>query len=281
MTQPAEPGSAGMTGLEGPWTGAGFLATGTCALRYAECGSGPAVILLPKLGGWIADWRHVAASLAAAHRVIAIDPPGHGGSHMAGSPAYLQTVPESAAAVVAGLDSIGIDRFAIAGNSLGGCIAIAIAALWPDLVTRLVLVGVSLAGRMSLSDIAATDTNQPPDAFAADGTPLPRSAVSLSRFGPISEEVRAENNLSRAACGAWLRPSERGVGRMGMQEYLPRLSQPVLLLNGSDSFYRKYATVAERLIPRVQVVTIPGAGPFPHQDHPQITAGHMAAFLAC
>jgi len=66
-----------------------------------------------------------------------------------------------------------------------------------------------------------------------------------------------------------------------MQDYLPRLTQPVLLVNGSDSFYRKYAPVAERLIARVQIVTIPGAGPFVHQDHPETTAGHLATFLAC
>jgi pimeloyl-ACP methyl ester carboxylesterase len=269
-----------MTGLEGPWTATGILPTSTCPLRYAECGDGPAVVLLPKLGGWIADWRHVAAHLAASHRVIAIDPPGHGGSRMAGPPAYLHTVPESAAAIVAGLDSIGLDRFALAGNSLGGCIAIAIAALWPQLVTRLALVGVSLAGRMSLADIAATDAAQPPDAFAADGTPLPRAALSLSRFGPISDAVLAENTLSRAACGAWLRPSERGVGRMGVQDYLPRLTRPVLLLNGGDSYYLKYAAVAERLIADVRIVTIAGAGPFSHQDHPDVTACHLGSFLS-
>jgi len=270
-----------MNGLEGPWTTTGVLPTGTCALRYAECGIGSALVLLPKLGGWIADWRHVAARLASTHRVIAIDPPGHGGSQMPGPPAYLQTVPESAAAIAAGLDSIGIDSFAIAGNSLGGCIAIAIAALWPNLVTRLALVGVSLAARMSLATIAATDASQPSDAFAADGTPLPRSALSLSRLGPVSEAVLAENNLSRAACGRWLRPSERGVGRMGMQDYLPRLTQPVLLINGADSFYLKYAQTAERLIPDVRAIAIQGAGPFPHQDDPEATAGHIAAFLAC
>jgi pimeloyl-ACP methyl ester carboxylesterase len=270
-----------MTGLEGPWTVTGALPTSTCALRYAECGQGPVLVLLPKLGGWIADWRHVASHLAATHRVIAIDPPGHGGSRMPGPPAYLHTVPESAAAILAGLDSLGIETCAIAGNSLGGCIGIAIAAFWPALVTRLALVGVSLAARMSLDAIAATDATQPPDAFAADGTPLPRSALSLSRLGPVSDDVLAENNASRAACGAWLRPSERGVGRMGMQEYLPRLTQPVLLINGSDSFYGKYAAVAERLIPRVQTITIPGAGPFVHQDHPETTARHLAAFLSC
>jgi pimeloyl-ACP methyl ester carboxylesterase len=270
-----------MTGLEGPWTNTGMLPTSTCNLRYAECGSGPPIVLLPKLGGWIADWRHVAALLARTHRVIAIDPPGHGGSHMPSPPAYLHTVPESAAAIVAGLDILEIEPCAIAGNSLGGCIAIAIAALWPHVVSRLCLVGVSLAARMSMEAIAATDSSQPVEAFAADGTPLPRTAVSLSRLGPISDAVLAENNLSRAACGPWLRPSERGVGRMGMQDYLPRLTQPVLLINGSESFYLKYAAVAERLIRNVQTLTIPGAGPFVHQDHPQATAHYIATFLAC
>jgi pimeloyl-ACP methyl ester carboxylesterase len=259
-----------------PWTAHGSLPCSAGRLYFAECGDGPPLVLLPKLGGWLADWRHVAARLAPRHRVIALD---HGLSVMAGPPPYLQTVPESAASIMAALDTLGVDRFALAGNSLGGCIGIAMAAMWPGMVQRLALVGVSLAGRMSMADIAAGDAAQLLDAFDADGRPLPRSAFDLRRFGPLSEAVLAEQNASRAACGRWLRPSERGVGRMGIEAYLPRLDLPVLLINGALGYYAKYADTARRLIPRSEVITIPDAGPFLHQDLPDLVAGHIGRFL--
>ena len=268
-----------MNGLEGEWTTTGMLPFGGGSLRYAAQGEGPVLILLPKLGGWIADWRHVASLLAGRHRVVAIDPPGHGGSVMAAAPPYLQTVPESAAAIMAAIDTLGIDRFSLVGNSLGGCIGLAIAAMWPALLHKLVLVSVSLAPRMSMAALEASDTAQPEGTYTADGRPGPRSGADLHRFGPISEQVIAEQNLSRAASGLWLRPSERGVGRMGVEDYLPRVAAPVLVVNGAAGHYLKYIPVAERLIPSVRTVKLPDGGPFVHQEHPQRVAAHIGDFL--
>ncbi len=268
-----------MNGLEGQWTSSGMLPFGGGFLRYAAQGEGPALILLPKLGGWIADWRHVAPLLAARHKVIAIDPPGHGGSVMAAAPPYLHTVPESAAAITAVIDTLGIGRFSLAGNSLGGCIGIAIAAMWPALLDRLVLVSVSLAPRMSMAALAASDAAQPEGTYTPEGLPAPRSGDDLRRFGPISGQVVAEQNLSRAASGLWLRPSERGVGRMGIEDYLPRIAAPVLVINGAAGHYVKYIQVAERLIPSVRTTQLPEGGPFVHQEHPHPVAARIIDFL--
>ncbi len=268
-----------MNGLEGQWTSTGMLPFGGGALRYAAQGEGPPLLLLPKLGGWVADWRHVAPLLAGRHRVIAIDPPGHGGSTMAAAAPYLHTVPESAAAIMAAMDALGVDRFSLVGNSLGGCIGIAIAAMWPAMLDRLVLVSVSLAPRMSMAALAASDAAQPEGTYTTAGHPAPRSGADLRRFGPISEEVVAEQNLSRAASGLWLRPSERGVGRMGIEDYLPRVVAPVLVMNGAAGHYLKYIPVAERLIPSVRTVQLPLGGPFLHQEHPQPVAACINEFL--
>ncbi len=49
--------------LRGPWTGRGDIATVGGKLHYATLGpeGGEPLVLLPKLGGWIADWRFAAA----------------------------------------------------------------------------------------------------------------------------------------------------------------------------------------------------------------------------
>lgn len=69
-------------------------------------GEGPPLVLLPKLGGWIADWHKVAPLIAPGRKIIAIDPPGHGGSRMNGRAPEIMTVPESAAMILAVLDML-------------------------------------------------------------------------------------------------------------------------------------------------------------------------------
>ena len=258
------------------WDAVGHLPVSGGALRYAVRGEGPVVVMLPKLGGRLEEWRDVAPRLSGV-TVIAIDPPGHGGSAMSGPPPHVQTVGETAAAIAAGLDTLGVTRAAVVGCSLGGCIGIALAASWPDLVERLALVSVSLAGRMTLDELARRHAGDP--GFAADGRPLPRSAADLAFFGPVSDLVAAEQDASRAAAGPWLRPSERGVGRFGIAEALPRVRIPVLVVNGSDSYYRRYEPVAARSLVSVRFALIPGSGPFVHQERGAETARPLAAFL--
>ncbi len=258
------------------WHDIGSLPVSGGTLRYAVRGQGPVVVMLPKLGGRLEEWRHVAPRLTG-FTVIAIDPPGHGGSAMAGPPPHVQTVGETAAAIVAGLDMLGITRVSVVGCSLGGCIGIALAALWPELVERLALVSVSLAGRMTLDDLARRHAADP--GFTVDGQPLPRSAVDLASFGPMSDLVVAEQNASRAVAGPWLRPSERGVGRFGIGETLPRVRVPVLVVNGSDSHYRRYEPIAASSLLSVRFALIPESGPFTHQERPEETARHLQDFL--
>jgi len=263
-----------------PWTSGGLLECGAGRLRYVEAGSGPPVVLLPKLGGWIAEWQEVARDLAAHHHVIAIDPPGHGGSLMPPPPPYIQSVAESAAAIAAGLDSIGVETFSLCGVSLGGCISIALAAFWPERVKRLALLSVSLAKRMSQAELAARDAVIMPSAFDASGFPLPRTAADFAAFGPMRPETVAAQNVSRAAAGRWLRPSERGAGRFGMAEHLPRVMAPCLVINAVESLYVKYIPVAQQGLKHVQFATIEDSGPFMHEEQPQATAALLRAFLA-
>ena len=265
-----------------PWTMRGDIAFGGGTLHYASLGegAGPPLVLLPKLGGWIADWRVAAPALAAGRRVIAFDPPGHGRSVMAGPPPYIMTVSESAAIVLAVLDRLGVDRFSVAGNSMGGIIGILLAALWPDRVDRLVVVSASLIGAMSREAIAAQDAgNAAQEALAAQGKgPTPEQA-RMKSFATTDPRVAQEQIAGRAAAGAWLRPCERGVGRVGVIDYLPRVAAPTLLINSDQGNYAKYAEVGRRLIPHSESVVFAGAGSFVHQERPAAVAAAIDAFL--
>lgn len=98
----------------------------------------PALILGPSLGTTLRLWEQQVPALARSHRVVRFDLPGHGGS-----PARLLTEPGVdvlARCVLRLADSLGLERFAYAGDSLGGAIGAWLAVHHPERITRLALI---------------------------------------------------------------------------------------------------------------------------------------------
>ncbi|KUN55579.1 4-carboxymuconolactone decarboxylase [Streptomyces avermitilis] len=96
----------------------------------------PPLLLGPSLGTSYALWDKVAPELSVTHRVIRWDLPGHGGSP-AGLIGPGATVADLAELVLALAGSLGIDRFAYAGVSLGGAVGLHLAAHHPERVSSL------------------------------------------------------------------------------------------------------------------------------------------------
>ena len=92
--------------------------------------SAPPLLLGPSLGTSYALWDKVAPELSVTHRVVRWDLPGHGGS----APGLIgpgATVGDLADLVLALADSLGIERFAYAGVSLGGAVGLHLAVHHP------------------------------------------------------------------------------------------------------------------------------------------------------
>jgi pimeloyl-ACP methyl ester carboxylesterase len=105
-------------------------------VRYVRRGHGPAVVLLHGLASSMYTWADVIPALAKDHDVVAVDLPGFGGSDIPDdlSPSvYPDTV-------LALMDRLGISRATLIGNSLGGAVAVVLAARHPERVRRLVLI---------------------------------------------------------------------------------------------------------------------------------------------
>ncbi|KRD01439.1 MULTISPECIES: bifunctional 3-oxoadipate enol-lactonase/4-carboxymuconolactone decarboxylase PcaDC [unclassified Streptomyces] len=100
---------------------------------------GPPLLLGPSLGASYAVWGKIAPELSATHRVVRWDLPGHGGS-----PADLigpgATVGDLADLVLALADSLGLERFAYAGVSLGGAVGLHLALHHPQRVSSLAMI---------------------------------------------------------------------------------------------------------------------------------------------
>jgi pimeloyl-ACP methyl ester carboxylesterase len=113
-------------------------------IAFCEAGEGPPLVCLHGLGGTKASFMPTIAALApAGNRVIAIDLPGFGDSAKPHSATY--DAPWFAAVVVDLLDELGIERASIAGNSMGGRVAIELGISYPERIEKLVLLAPALA----------------------------------------------------------------------------------------------------------------------------------------
>jgi len=100
-------------------------------------------------------WRkNIPALVAAGHRVLAIDLPGHGRSSL---PAPGDCTLEALTAhVLACLDALGLPRVAVLAQSMGGRIALELARRAPERIAALVLFGsVGLGEAPALTPLAS------------------------------------------------------------------------------------------------------------------------------
>ena len=98
------------------------------ALTFTRSGTGPPLVLLHGIGSARQAWDPVVDKLAERFEVLAIDLPGFGGSPPL--PPDVEPLPSVIAATVAAfLDSQGVVTPHVAGNSLGGWVALELAAI--------------------------------------------------------------------------------------------------------------------------------------------------------
>jgi pimeloyl-ACP methyl ester carboxylesterase len=101
-------------------------------------GHGEPLVLVHGLATTRVIWRRVVPALSRRRRVLTLDVPGFGGSEPVGRGFDLDAV---AAAIASGVARAGAQRpFDLVGHSMGGALAIVLAARDPAAVRRLILV---------------------------------------------------------------------------------------------------------------------------------------------
>ena len=105
-------------------------------LHYFEQGEGKPLLILPGLLSTAADASPLMNAFAGRRRAIALDLLGQGAS---ARPDIAYSIADQSAAVIAFLDSRDWGPVDLLGVSMGGWIALDVAAKRPDLVRRLIL----------------------------------------------------------------------------------------------------------------------------------------------
>lgn len=155
-------------------------------LHYAVGGDGAPLVLVHGLGGTIENWRGLAAGLAAGHRVLVPDLPGHGRSEALRAAPYLDVFAD---AVLAMLDAEGIGSAVWIGHSLGGLVSLRAAIRRREAVRGIILAaaaGIGSSSRLGQVTVTLMGLAEPGKAIA----PF-RHRWAMSRLG------------RRAAFGWW------------------------------------------------------------------------------
>ena len=114
-------------------------------VRYVMAGEGPAVVMVHGLGASLAIWERNIAPLAEGHTVYAVDLPGSGKSDKPKALDYHSVA--GAQFLIRLMDTLGINRATLIGNSGGGLVTTICALTYPERVDKLVLVDSAGLGR--------------------------------------------------------------------------------------------------------------------------------------
>jgi len=224
-------------------------------LRYFVGGDGPPLVLIHGLGSSSEDWSLIVRDLTRAHRVYAPDLLGWGGSDKPRDGDY--SVAAQTELVRGFLDAVHLGRADVGGISMGGWVALRLAATHPERVQRLVLIdSIGLDFPTTLDE----------SAFAPATMDEARHLLWLQSddFGRLPDFV-VSDFLRRARRESWiLHASMRAMltRRDVLDGKLQRVTMPTLIVWGTADRLARPSLAARlhRELPQSQVVMIPGCG---------------------
>lgn len=202
-----------------------------------SAGTGPAVLMWPSLLMTGDLWAGQAAHFGDTHRLVLIDPPGHGGSAPLRA---MFSFTDCARCVVDLLDGLDIDRAHFVGNSWGGMIGGTFAALYPDRLDRAVLMNCTASKAGVAQKIQYAALVWLATALGGIRPPLTRSAIraflgptTLRTRPDVVDTVRANVRSVNTDSVRW---AVRSVvsARPDQRALLARVTSPVLVVAGAE-----------------------------------------------
>jgi 2-hydroxymuconate-semialdehyde hydrolase len=240
---------------------------GGVATEVIDTGAGSPVLLLHGSGPGVsamANWRPVIPSLSKEHRVIAPDQLGFGGTADGVARTYGRKAWTDHALAV--LDTLDVPQVDIIGNSMGGAIALSIAAARPEAVRRIVLMG-TMGVAMALPDGLNTVWGYEPSVENM------REVIGLFAYDRslITDDLvrmRYESSLDTRVAASWAgmfpSPRQRWVDDLALSgAELAAITQPVLMVHGRDDLvvpWTRSSLPLVDLLPDVRLHVLGGCG---------------------
>jgi pimeloyl-ACP methyl ester carboxylesterase len=224
------------------------LAEGT--MRYWADGpkSGRPLLLIHSLGTSWHLWEEGLPMFGElGYRAVAPDILGHGDSD---KPAYFGWgLRDHARTLVDFMREIGFKNPCVAGTSLGAQIGIAMGALWPTMISHLVLNG--CPGWEFESQKLARIQTIAKNSLDADGLPItrtPEQERALRGGTELDEKLQERRNIDLKKCGHWFWDTTWATASFDLHGHLPHITCPTLVLMGAADFHLPTSyTIAEKV----------------------------------
>lgn len=249
-------------------------------VSYARVSRGAPLLLLHGIGHHRQAWDPVVDILAADRDVIAVDLPGFGASP-ALPEALAYDLPTTTAVFGALCEALDLDRPHVAGNSLGGLIALELgrerlvrsvtalspAGFWSEAERRYAF-GVLLAMRGISRRLPLPLVEQL--SRSAAGRTVLTSTIYARPGRRAPEAVVAETRALAEATG--FAPTLTAGSTVRFTEDIPGI--PVTVAWGSRDrlLVPRQGVRAKQILPRARLVRLPGCGHCPMNDDPALVA---------
>ena len=244
--------------------------------RVWRKGSGPRLGFLAGFGG-LPRWIPFLDRLAQSRTVIVPSLPGFPGGER--GHAKLDSHLDWVLAAKQVLTQAGLAGADLAASSVGASLAAEVAAIWPDMVERLVLIA---PFGLFVDDDPPTDpwaqrADALPGLLCADGEHYRK--LKAMPEGANSIEWPIEQTRASEAAARFLWP----LGNTRLERRLPLITAPTLLLWGAEdrimppSYARRFAA---GIAGRTEVRMIAGAGHLAELDRPDEVAAAITAWTA-
>jgi magnesium chelatase accessory protein len=253
-----------------------------------EMGEGPAVLLIHGAGAAGTSFRGLLPELAADHRAIAVDLPGHGLTRM--GTRQRQGLEAMAADLAALLAQEGIAPRLVVGHSAGAALALRLAELLPEPPAGIVGINAALSPFPGMAGwlfplMARALAASPLTALAVALTTTEASVRALLRSTGSSlddEGVALYQRLVTDAGHVEGMLAMMAQWRLeGLAARLPGFPLPVRLIVGEGDRIvpPEVSREAARRLPRAEVVALPGLGHLAHEEAAAEVAAAIREFL--
>jgi pimeloyl-ACP methyl ester carboxylesterase len=259
-------------------------------IAYRSIGQGQPLLLCVRFRGNMDSWDPAFLDALAGHgfRVITFDYSGLGLS--TGAPTYnpIEMAKDPRDLIAA----LGLADVVIGGWSLGGLVAQSVLALYPDTISRVVLLGTNPPGpHVKPAEQLFYDTAGKGENDAEDNITLffePRSAASreasqqsLARIAGRRKANSLPVPLDFARANLGTGPKPQVFPAPFVLDALKTTSVPILHIGGDHDIIfpveNWYARNQE--LPTLSLITFPQSGHGPHHQFPQLSADVVASFV--
>lgn len=265
------------------------------SIAYVDEGKGKhTIIFVHGLGSYLPAWKKNIEVLKKDYRCIAIDLPGYGKSskeiHSGHMEFYADVVNEFAA-------KLGINKFVIAGHSMGGQIGMVTALKYPNVISGLILVDPAgfeefhegqkqwFREVMTVEGVALTSNHQIRTNLYSNFYNMPDDAEFMITDRIALKGAKDFENYCYAVV-----QSVKGMVDQPVIDQLQNITQPVLIIFGKNDqlipnpylnpgFTEDIAKAGHAKIPKSKLVMINNCGHFAQFEKPNQVNEEIRNFL--